>query len=331
MTGTSTATGQHEDDHGEEYEPRHGREPADDRWDNLVDEVALEQDSATAAAKPNAVSRAANLGWGVVEQVKAPFAAIGMVALVATYWHLNLHGIVARLVGIWDGTVRPTLAFISHVLVSVPLSWFGVHFEVPLVVRDYLSVGAILGLSTYREFRSQTRMRGLKGLRIYLMGHVLELRRRTRARRIHLTTTAQIEAEMERRLGYLPYSSLAEIRLFDRIMLRRELLVLLRLWPPVVLFVWPLTVLTWPLLTILELSRIYRNWRKETRQLQMLLEDDPDGDWAYLNTPEERESRRKADRREVLSAFRGFFQNLRIMGPLIYLGILLVLNFWVLK
>ena len=51
---------------------------------------------------------------------------------------------MATIFGVWQATIRPAVEWVFHILVSVPLSWFGVDFEMPLWARDYISVGVIL-------------------------------------------------------------------------------------------------------------------------------------------------------------------------------------------
>src|SRR5687768_3703306 len=86
------------------------------------------------------VSRAAKVGWGVYQQIAAVFAAFGLAALLGHFWDIGWRGALATIVGVWDATVRPAVEWLFHVLVSVPLSWLGVEFDVPLWARDYLSV-----------------------------------------------------------------------------------------------------------------------------------------------------------------------------------------------
>src|SRR5262245_13561756 len=105
-----------------------------------------QQEHEPAQLKPRRARRAARFGLGVYESVSSPFSAIGMLGVVVGLFHLGLHGLVAFLVGIWASTVRPAVAAALHVLVTVPFGWLGVHFEVPLVVRDYVSVGLVLAL-----------------------------------------------------------------------------------------------------------------------------------------------------------------------------------------
>jgi hypothetical protein len=103
--------------------------------------------------KPSGARRAVKFGWGLYEQVAAVFAAIGLAALIDHWLHIGWHGALRDVIGIWSRTVRPAVAAVLHVLVTVPLGWMHVHFEVPLAVRDYLAVGLVLLLSAVRVVR----------------------------------------------------------------------------------------------------------------------------------------------------------------------------------
>jgi hypothetical protein len=86
--------------------------------------------------------------------VGAVLAAFGLAALVHQLG-VNWRGALAPILGFWDLTVRPVATWVFHYLVTVPIGWLGVPFEVPLWVRDYLSVGIILALSFTRTIRNR--------------------------------------------------------------------------------------------------------------------------------------------------------------------------------
>ncbi|GHJ47437.1 hypothetical protein Cs7R123_47790 [Catellatospora sp. TT07R-123] len=92
----------------------------------------------------------ARFGWSLYQQVTAVFATIGLAALADHWWHIGWRGVLGDLVGFWSQTVRPAVAAVFHILVTVPLGWMHVHFEVPLAARDYMSVGLMLLLSAIR-------------------------------------------------------------------------------------------------------------------------------------------------------------------------------------
>jgi hypothetical protein len=110
-------------------------------------------------------------GWTIYQQIAAIFAAIGLAALADHWWHIGWRGALGSLVGIWGETVRPAMAAVFHVLVTVPLGWVHIHVEVPLVVRDYLSVGAIFAASVIRDLSRSGRVEF--GIRLPFFGLVL--------------------------------------------------------------------------------------------------------------------------------------------------------------
>lgn len=112
-------------------------------------------------------SRAAEVGWRAYQQIAAVIGAFGILALIGHFWDIGLKGFIATIVGVWDATIRPAVEFVCHVLVTTPLSWFGVEFEVPLWLRDHVSVGAILALSITRDYRIR-RARRQKSFASYL-------------------------------------------------------------------------------------------------------------------------------------------------------------------
>ena len=100
--------------------------------------------------EPRRARKAAKFGWSLYQQVAAVFAAIGLAALVDHWWHIGWRGALGSLVGVWSHTVRPAVAAVFHVVVTVPPGWIRIHFEVPVAARDYMSIDLILALSTIR-------------------------------------------------------------------------------------------------------------------------------------------------------------------------------------
>jgi len=96
-------------------------------------------------------SRAAKIGWSIYQHVVAVFAAFGIAAVISHWWRIGWKGWLETAVGIWDNAVRPVMASVFHYLVTVPLGWVGLDFQVPVVMRDYLSVSAIILLSWARS------------------------------------------------------------------------------------------------------------------------------------------------------------------------------------
>ena len=95
-------------------------------------------------------TKAASFGLSIWRQIAAVFAAFAIAAVISHWWHIGWRGWLATLVGIWADTVRPAVAWLFHYLVTVPLGWIGIDFEISLFVRDYLTVGIILALSGLR-------------------------------------------------------------------------------------------------------------------------------------------------------------------------------------
>src|SRR5262245_15774066 len=113
---------------------------------------------------PGRVAKSPGIGWGVYQQIAAVFAAFGIAAFIGHFWRIGWRGSLEALVGVWAHTVRPATEWLLHVLVSVPLGWLGVQFEIHEFYRDYFSVAVIMILSIVREFtRGPSRQLGLMG------------------------------------------------------------------------------------------------------------------------------------------------------------------------
>lgn len=110
-------------------------------------EVPVEQ-----APQQSRTGEAIKVGQGLYGHVKAVLGAFALAAFLGHVFHIGWHGFLLMLIGYWDEYVRPVTKAVAEVLVTAPLSWIGVHFEVPVLVRDYLSVGTILALSLARSY-----------------------------------------------------------------------------------------------------------------------------------------------------------------------------------
>jgi hypothetical protein len=87
----------------------------------------------------------------VYQHVAGVLGAFALAAVLSHIVDLDWRGLIAYFVGYWDDYVRPAVKLALDTIVVAPLRWlFSWHFEVPLVIRDYLSVGAIFGLSVLR-------------------------------------------------------------------------------------------------------------------------------------------------------------------------------------
>jgi hypothetical protein len=87
----------------------------------------------------------------VYQQITSVFAAIGLAVLVGHVLHFEWRSILAGLVDAWETYVQGVVRWVLHLIVSVPLAWFHVHVEVPVVVREYVAVGVVLTLSWIRS------------------------------------------------------------------------------------------------------------------------------------------------------------------------------------
>jgi len=98
---------------------------------------------------------AIRFAWGAYQQLAAVLGAFSMAVFVGEVFDLGWHGILAKLVGIWSEYVRPVAEWLLDWVVWPFNYFFDWHVEIPLVVRDYLSVGLILALSFLRTYRSE--------------------------------------------------------------------------------------------------------------------------------------------------------------------------------
>jgi hypothetical protein len=220
---------------------------------------------------------AVKFGWGLYEQVKWVFGvigAVGLAALLNQWWHIGWRGWLKALVGIWSHTVRPAITWVFHVLVTVPLGWIGVHFEVPLVLRDYFSIGVICALSTFRVWKKETDRAWLFPL------HAV--------REYRATSYGSHQSFMA---GGLVGSVTAS--------------------PAALLVVWPLRILA-SLVLVLVAAPI----------LAVALAH---GRFDRPNQTSELDRRLMAQ-----TLIRNLPRELRIQAPVVYLGVLLAINFWVL-
>jgi hypothetical protein len=96
-------------------------------------------------------------GWAAYRQVAAILGAFALAAFIGNYVELDWRSFLGTLFGLWEETVRPAVKWVLDLLISTPLSWLGLHVEVPVLVRDYLSVTAILALSVIRADYFQVR------------------------------------------------------------------------------------------------------------------------------------------------------------------------------
>jgi hypothetical protein len=99
--------------------------------------------------QPSRASKAARFGLGAYQQVAAVFAAFGMAAIVHRLG-VDWRGVLEPILNFWGLTVRPVMAFVFHVTLTVPFGWLGWHVELTQDTQDYISLAVMLTVSTYR-------------------------------------------------------------------------------------------------------------------------------------------------------------------------------------
>ena len=118
--------------------------------------------------------RPGNLFWGAYSQVSAVLGALSMLVFLSEAFGLGIKGVLAKLVSVWSAVVRPGVKWLTDVVVF-PFGWlFHWNIEVPLWLRDYLSVGLILVLSSIRArvaYKNSPIPERAKGLSLgYMLG-----------------------------------------------------------------------------------------------------------------------------------------------------------------
>lgn len=115
------------------------------------------------SAVPDTESNDSVTTLGVVvfayKQVMNVLAALSLAFFVSRHFNLQWHGVIAELVDFWGTTVRPlTKILLDNTVVPLCAWLFHWRLSIPLLVRDYLSVGIILSLSAYRSRAPQRRL-----------------------------------------------------------------------------------------------------------------------------------------------------------------------------
>jgi hypothetical protein len=117
-------------------------------------------DTVPKQSAPVAASRVVGVGWGIYQHIAAVLGSLALAAMASQVVHLDWRSFLGAVVDQWDLYVRPAVQAILETLITKPLGWaFGWHFEVPLVLRDYLAVGTILALSMTRVLWTSVRER----------------------------------------------------------------------------------------------------------------------------------------------------------------------------
>lgn len=98
--------------------------------------------------------RSVSLGYVFYTQIAGVLGAFSLAAFAGHYFHLGWRGLLLTLVGCWDAYVRPTTNWLLDVsIVSLVRLVLHARIELPLWLKDYLSVGLILCLSWVRASR----------------------------------------------------------------------------------------------------------------------------------------------------------------------------------
>jgi hypothetical protein len=101
--------------------------------------------------KVHSEARGISFGYVIYQQVAGVLGAFALAAFLGHFVHLDWRGALADLIGLWGQYVRPVVKLFFEITVVAFVKWaFNWRIEVPLLVRDYFSVGAVLLLSTLR-------------------------------------------------------------------------------------------------------------------------------------------------------------------------------------
>ena len=119
-------------------------------------------------------SRLISLGTGAYQHVAGVLGAFALAAFGSQVFSLDWRGILADVVGVWDEYVRPVAKLLADMIVWPVERLFGWNIDVPVIVRDYFSVGLVLFLSFMRATnkpgeRIQILMRDREQRRLKLM------------------------------------------------------------------------------------------------------------------------------------------------------------------
>ena len=115
----------------------------------------------TAGSRPSDQAQGLGIGYVVYQQVASVIGAFALIAFAQHIFEVGWHGLLADLVAQWDLYVRPAVKFIFDVTVVALFSWaLDWRIEVPLAVRDYLSVGLVLIASNWRAINYEVTRSG---------------------------------------------------------------------------------------------------------------------------------------------------------------------------
>ncbi len=118
-------------------------------WDGgMVDEAVDEH----VRTQTHNAAKGIGFGYIIYQHVAGVLGAFALIAFLGHFVHLDWRGALVVLVGVWDTVVRPAVKGIFDATIVAFLKWaFDWHLDVPLIARDYLSVGLLVFLSELRS------------------------------------------------------------------------------------------------------------------------------------------------------------------------------------
>src|SRR5262245_43615072 len=82
-------------------------------------------------------------------QIAGVLGALAALALSSNFIDLGLKGVVGEVFTMWNEKVRPLVSIPIHLAINALPAWM--HFEPPVILKDYLALGFTLWLSTLRS------------------------------------------------------------------------------------------------------------------------------------------------------------------------------------
>ena len=97
--------------------------------------------------------RGIGLGYIIYQQVASVLGAFGLIAFLGHFVQVDWRGALADLIAVWAEYVRPAVKHLLDLTVVAFCHWLGwTSFQVPLAIRDYLTVGLVLTASVLRAW-----------------------------------------------------------------------------------------------------------------------------------------------------------------------------------
>ena len=110
-----------------------------------------------------------DLGYASYQHVAGVLGGIALATVLGPLIDVGWRGALAELIGYWNDYARPAVKLVLDFLIVMPLSALGWHISIPLAVRDYLSVGAIFGLSVLRALHRGGRRWGRADVLVFVL------------------------------------------------------------------------------------------------------------------------------------------------------------------